>query len=77
MGIPENAVSSQFVWAGGQLAPQSAGAGIAEVAALLRELIEMNRAIAGMTQEMLQNSRQQLELSKRWEQRTVEVCPRG
>src|SRR4051812_3182468 len=72
VGIPENAVSSQFVWAGGQLAPQSGAASMAEVAALLRELIEMNRAIAGMTQELLQNSRQQLELSKRWEQRTVE-----
>jgi len=71
VGIPENAVTSQFVWAGGQLAPQS-GAGMTEVAALLRELIELNRAVAGMTQELLQNSRHQLELSKRWEQRTVE-----
>jgi hypothetical protein len=72
VGIPENAVASQFVWAGGQLSPQSGGAGMAEVAALLRELVEVNRAVAGMTQEILQNSRQQLELSKRWEQRTVE-----
>jgi hypothetical protein len=36
-----------------------------EVAALLREMV-------GMTRELLENSRQQLELSKRWEQRTVE-----
>ena len=54
MSIPEdlNAGSSQFVWAGGQLAPNPPGGSMAEVAALLREMV-------GMTRELLENSRQQ------------------
>lgn len=55
----------QFVWAGGQMAPTPPGGSLAEVASLLRELI-------GVTRELVDNSRQQLEFSKRWEQRTVE-----
>jgi chromosome segregation ATPase len=74
VSIPEDigAGPSQFVWAGGQLAPNPPGGSMAEVAALLREMVGMTREMTGMTRELLENSRQQLELSKRWEQRTVE-----
>ena len=57
--------NSQFVWAGGQVAPDPPSGSMAEVSALLRELI-------GVSRELLENSRHQLELSRRWEQRTVE-----
>lgn len=45
---------------------------MAEVSALLREMIGATRQLLAATQQLLENSRQQLELSKRWEQRTVE-----
>jgi chromosome segregation ATPase len=74
VSIPEDVGTgaSQFVWAGGQLAPNPPGGSMAEVAALLREMVAINRDLHTMTRELLENSRQQLELSKRWEQRTAE-----